>query len=159
MTGLLGTLLGGTIALISTIVVDRLRERRELRHRWDQRGFDELRDYISSANLVIGALYDRGHTKAKRGPDSESFRRFKNVSRGRYDELRVAEACAAMSNPALRPEIDAVGSGLEKLKVIAERGFEPQDAAWEEGRAETMSALRSLIDRAGDFYGMRSGDD
>lgn len=101
MNALLGVVIGGTIALASTIVVDWLRHRRAHQYRWDQRGFDELRGFIADANLAVGALYDRGRALSKHGQDSETFSIRKNAARVAYDRLRVSESCAVMSNPAL----------------------------------------------------------
>lgn len=156
MSALWGTIIGGAIALTSTVVVDWLRHRRSHQYRWDQRGFDELRNFIADANLAIGAMYDRGRALQRHGPDSDTFDHRKNAARVAYDKLRVSEACAVMSNPALRNEIAQVKQALERIKVAAERGFDSGMPEWEDGQEAAVTALDALAARAGDFYGVRS---
>lgn len=155
VSALWGTIVGGAIALSSTVVIDWLRHRRSHQYRWDQRGFDELRNFIADANLAIGAMYDRGRALQRYGPDSDTFDHRKNAARVAYDKLRVSEACALMSNPALRGEIAHVKQALERIKAAAERGFDSGMPEWDEGQEAAVAALEALVASASGFYGVR----
>lgn len=142
-------LIGGLISLSTTLAVDVVRGRRDLKHRWDPHGLAAVEHFVEVANLTIGALYDEGRARSGESPDPEEIAGLDRIARARIDSFRVAHARARLTIPALGPDLDSYGDVLRRLKSYADDGFPPGDAQWPQVRSDLRVALDRLIAQAG----------
>jgi hypothetical protein len=156
MNALWGALIGGAISLATTLAVDVVRARREMRHRWDTNGLAAIEQFVEIANRTIGALYDEGRARAAHGDDHPTVAEADRTARSLVDSFRVAHARARLLMPGLAPELLDYDTALRALRRYADEGFTVTDSRWRELQAELSASLERLMSAATRELDLRS---
>lgn len=143
----IGVVIGGLVSIVTTVVVDHVRARRELKHRWDAAGLDAVAEFIDLVNKAIGALYDEGVSR-HRDPNGERTAQLDRVSRAAMDAVRVSHAKARLVMNSLSDRFADYYSSLHDLKAIADAGFPSADSNWKQAQDNLRQRLDALIDSA-----------
>lgn len=148
MNALLGVLIGGAISLATTLAVDFVRGRRDMRHRWDDEALAAVSDFIEIGNRTIGALYDEGRARAEQPNNDDKVAEIDRAARAQMDAFRVAHARARLVMRPLELELAGYQAALGQLKQLADGGFAPQDERWKQCQGELRGQLDLLIAKA-----------
>jgi hypothetical protein len=156
MSALWGALIGGGISLATTLLVDLMRSRRELHHRWDAAGLAAIEHFVEVANRTIGALYDEGRARTTFGEQQQQVELANQAARAQMDSFRVAHARARLTMPALAPVLLEYDRAMKQLKTHADQGFAEGDARWKELQGELGAVLDRLMEAATTHFRLRS---
>ncbi len=155
MEAFVGVIIGGLISVATTLTVDAVRNRRELRHRWDDDGLEAIEHFIDAANLTIGALYDEGRRRFVDEADSPELMALDRTARTHMDSLRVAHARARLILRPLEGELADYRTALDDLRRLADTGFAVDDLRWKEAQSQLYRQLDIIIEGAGQVLGLR----
>lgn len=147
MEALIGVVIGGLVSVITTISIDVIRNRREMRHRWDGVALDAVTDFIEKVNIAIGYLYDEGRARHLLGPSHDRTIELDRQSRSAMDGVRVSHARARLLLSPLGDSLSRYFGALGSLKTLADEGFPPGDARWEHVQAQLRDELDGLLRR------------
>lgn len=143
MEALLGVVIGSVVAIGSTLTIEVYKQRRELRHRWDEPSLQAIIDFVEAVNRAIGALYDEGRSRCVRGSHDEETIRLDRVSRTALDTVRVAHVRARLLRSSMDASLKGYLNALYELKQLADEGFPGDDAKWK----AAQRALQDQLDR------------
>lgn len=146
----IGVVLGGIISLATTLTVDTIRGRRELRRRWDASSLEAIEHFIDVANLAIGAMFDEGRSRGRRDPEDSKDRidHFDRLTRAALDKVRVAHARTRLLLAPLEPQLATYRTTLDELKRLADRGFSEGDEQWKTLQTRLGEQLDTLLREA-----------
>jgi hypothetical protein len=114
MEALMGVLIGGLVTIVTTVVTDHVRAKRDLKYRWDIAGLDAVAEFIEVVNRAIGALYDEGVSRFE-DPASEQTAQRDRASRAAMDAVRVSHAKARLVVNPLSDEFASYYQSLDRL--------------------------------------------
>jgi hypothetical protein len=142
MSEIVSVVIGASIALASSLIVEWRTAQRALRQRWDSDRLTAVSDFINTSNKAIGALFDEGRSRGEvRGDLAEKDRE----SRVAMDAVRVAHARAQPMLPGQRSALDSYRKSLDELKALADAGFKDGDARWKESQRRLMNDHEQLV--------------
>lgn len=147
MDAFIGVIIGGLVSVITTVSIDVIRNRREMRHRWDGIALDAVTDFIEKVNIAIGNLYDEGRARHLLGSDHDRTIELDRHSRSAMDGVRVSHARARLLLSPLGDSLNRYFSALGSLKSLADEGFPPGDGRWEEVQGKLRDELDGLLRR------------
>jgi gas vesicle protein len=153
---LIGVVLGGLISVTTTLAIDQVRSRRELRHRWDAAGLEAIAHFIEEVNKAIGNLYDEGRSRFVNGPDAEITANFDRQSRAAMDSVRVAHARARLLMSPVGDSLARYYQALDGLKKLADIGFAGDDARWKDAQTKLRAEMDALLSDAATALHIRS---
>lgn len=147
MDAFIGVIIGGLVSVVTTLSIDTIRSRREMRHRWDGIALDAITQFIEKVNIAIGMLYDEGRSRHALGSDDERTRQLDRASRSAMDSVRVSHARARLLMNSIGDSLWSYFGALGQLKALADEGFPAGDPRWEDIQAQLRSELDQLLVR------------
>lgn len=149
MQAFIGVLLGGIISVTTTLMIDSVRARRELRHRWDEAALEAVAQFSEDVTSAAGHFFDEGRSRFTNGPESPLTVECGRLARVAMDKVRVDLARTRLIIGKLSQHLEDCQASLVRLKGIANStGFDGKDGSWREAKDELNEELERLLDAA-----------